>query len=137
MSTQNKITNRKLISVEPSTDSDGTEISIYTYEVEKNGRVTTQTVKTRKTRKYKDNKYVADEHDKLVIPELIKYFNTYKFETNNQLEEFYCMTKNNEKLKLIIEHLYNTLQIKLTQLQVKQLIATQLINKLTVKINFN
>ena len=137
MSTQNKTTNRKLISVNPSKDTDGTEISIYTYEVERNGRVTTQTVKTRKTRKYKDNKYVADEHKQTVVDELVKYFNNYKYENSNQLDEFYVMIKNNEKLKSIIEHLYNTLQIKLTQLQVKQLIATEIINKLNVKINFN
>jgi len=136
MSDQTKTVNRKLVSIVPAKDSDGTEINIYTYEVEKNGKISTQTVKTRKTLKYKGNKYDANEHSQQVLDELIKYFNEYKFETSNQLEEFRIMTKNNEKLKIIVDHIYKTLQIKLTQLQLKQLIATELINRLSVKINF-
>ena len=136
MSDQTKTVNRKLVSIVPAKDSDGTEINIYTYEVEKNGKISTQTVKTRKTLKYKGNKYDANEHSQQVLDELIKYFNEYKFETSNQLEEFRIMTKNNEKLKIIVDHIYKTLQIKLTQLQLKQLIATQLIDRLSVKINF-
>ena len=131
MSDQTKTVNRKLVSIVPAKDSDGTEISIYTYEVEKNGKISTQTVKTRKTLKYKGNKYDANEHSQQVLDELIKYFNEYKFETSNQLEEFRIMTKNNEKLKIIVDHIYKTLQIKLTQLQLKQLI-----DRLSVKINF-
>jgi len=136
MSDQTKTVNIKLVSIVPAKDSDGTEINIYTYEVEKNGKISTQTVKTRKTLKYKGNKYDANEHSQQVLDELIKYFNEYKFETSNQLEEFRIMTKNNEKLKIIVDHIYKTLQIKLTQLQLKQLIATQLIDRLSVKINF-
>ena len=98
MSDQTKTVNRKLVSIVPAKDSDGTEINIYTYEVEKNGKISTQTVKTRKTLKYKGNKYDANEHSQQVLDELIKYFNEYKFETSNQLEEFRIMTKNNEKL---------------------------------------
>ena len=83
-------------------------------------------------------KYLFEnKSNQTVVDELVKYFNNYKYENSNQLDEFYVMIKNNEKLKSIIEHLYNTLQIKLTQLQVKQLIATEIINKLNVKINFN
>ena len=134
---QTKITNRKLISVEPAKDNDGTEINVYKYEVTRNGKTTTQTVKTRKTNKYKENKYNPEEHKDLVVKELIKYFNTYKYETNNQLDEFRIMTKNNEKLKIIVDHLFTTLQVKLTQLQVKQLISTELITKMSVKISFN
>lgn len=133
---QNKVTNRKLVSVEAAKDTDGSEISVYKYEVEKDGKVSTQTVKTRKTRKY-ENKYNTEQHSKSVVDAMIKYFNSYKFETSNQLEEFRLLTKNNEKLKLIVEHIFNTLQIKITQLQLKQLIATQLIEKMNVKISFN
>lgn len=136
MSTQNKTTNRKLISVDPATDSDGSQINVYTYEVERNGKTSIQTVKTRKTHKYKDNKYNPNTDKKVVVDELIKYFNNYKYETGNQLEEFRVMSKSNEKLKIIVEHIFNTLQIKLTQLQIKQLIATDLINSLQVTIKF-
>lgn len=132
----NKVTNRKLVSVEAAKDTDGSEISVYKYEVEKDGKVSTQTVKTRKTRKY-ENKYNTEQHSKSVVDAMIKYFNSYKFETSNQLEEFRLLTKNNEKLKLIVEHIFNTLQIKITQLQLKQLIATQLIERMNVKISFN
>ena len=48
---------RKLLSVETQKDSDGIPVSVYTYEVEKNGKTVVQTVKTRKTRKYKENKF--------------------------------------------------------------------------------
>ena len=111
MSTQNKTTNRKLLSVDPATDSDGSQINVYTYEVERNGKTSIQTVKTRKTHKYKDNKYNPNTDKKVVVDELIKYFNNYKYETGNQLEEFRVMSKSNEKLKIIVEHIFNTLQI--------------------------
>ena len=131
-----KACNRKLVSITPSKDTDGSDISVYTYEVEKNGKVSTQTVKTRKTKKY-EKKYNAEEHLQLVVDVLIKYFNNYKFENTNQLEEFRILTKNNEKLRTIVDHIFNTLQIKITQLQLKQLIATELIEKMNVKISFN
>lgn len=131
-----KTCNRTLKSVQPAKDTDGTDISVYTYEVEKNGKISTQTVKARKTKKY-ENKYNADEHLKLVTDELIKYFNNYKFENTNQLEEFRVLTKNNEKLRLIVDHIYSKLQVKITQLQLRQVIATQLIEKMSVKISFN
>ena len=130
-----KTCNRTLKSVQPGKDSDGTDISVYTYEVEKNGKISTQTVKARKTKKY-ENKYNADEHLKLVTDELINYFNNYKFENANQLEEFRVLTKDNTKLKQIIDHLQTTLNVHLTQLQLKQIIATDLISKLKVKISF-
>ena len=135
MSSPQKTFNRKLVSVSSSKDSDGCDLSIYTYEVEKNGKVSTQIVKTRKTKKF-EVKYNAEEHLKTVVDELIKYFNNYKFEMNNQLEEFKVMTRNSEKLKTIVDHIYDVLQIKLTQLQVKQLIATQIFDRIKVKINF-
>ena len=135
MSSPQKTFNRKLVSVSSSKDSDGCDLSIYTYEVEKNGKVSTQIVKTRKTKKF-EVKYNAEEHLKTVVNELIKYFNNYKFEMNNQLEEFKVMTRNSEKLKTIVDHIYDVLQIKLTQLQVKQLIATQIFDRIKVKINF-
>ena len=131
-----KTCNRTLKSVQPGKDSDGTDISVYTYEVEKNGKISTQTVKARKTKKY-ENKYNAEEHLKLVSDELIKYFNSYKFESANQLEEFRVLTKNNEKLRLIVDHIFTKLQVKITQLQLRQLIATEIINKMSVKISFN
>ena len=136
MSTQSKTTNRKLLSVDPATDSDGSQINVYTYEVERNGKTSIQTVKTRKTHKYKDNKYDPNTHKETVVNELIKYFNSYKYETNNQLEEFRLMSKNNEKLKIIVDYIFTKLQIKLTQLQIKQLIATDLISRLQVNIKF-
>ena len=34
-----KTSNRKLISIESAKDTDGTDLSIYKYEVEKNGKV--------------------------------------------------------------------------------------------------
>lgn len=131
-----KTCNRTLKSVQPAKDTDGTDISVYTYEVEKNGKISTQTVKARKTKKY-ENKYNAEEHLKLVTDELIKYFNSYKFESANQLEEFRVMTKNNEKLRMIVDHIFTKLQVKITQLQLRQLIATEIINKMSVKISFN
>ncbi|MBO5141524.1 MAG: hypothetical protein J6C46_00750 [Clostridia bacterium] len=131
-----KTCNRTLKSVQPAKDTDGTDISVYTYEVEKNGKISTQTVKARKTKKY-ENKYNAEEHLKLVTDELIKYFNSYKFESANQLEEFRVLTKNNEKLRLIVDHIFTKLQVKITQLQLRQLIATEIINKMSVKISFN
>lgn len=134
---QTKSTNRKLISVEPAKDDDGTEINIYKYEVTRNGKTTTQTVKTRKTNKYKENKYVPEEHKDLVVKELIKYFNNYKYESTNHLDEFRVLTKNNEKLRIIVDHLFTTLQVKLTQLQLKQLIIAELYSKMSVKISFN
>lgn len=132
-----KTTNRKLISVEPAKDNDGTEINIYKYEVTKNGKTSTQIVRTRKTNKYKENKYVQSEHKDLVVKELINYFNTYKYTSTNHIDEFRIMTKNNEKLKIIVDHIFTTLQVKLTQLQLKQLINAELINRMTVKISFN
>lgn len=133
---QTKTTNRKLISVEPAKDNDGSEINVYKYEVTRNGKTTTQTVKTRKTNKYKENKYNPEEDKDKVVGELIKYFNNYKYTTLNYLDEFRVMTKSNEKLKIIVDHLFTTLQVKLTQLQVKQLINTELINRMSVKISF-
>ena len=127
---------RKLIKIEPAVDSDGTQISLYTYEVTKNGVVTTQTVKTRRTPKYKDCKYEPDKHKTMVVDELVKYFNSYNYTTSNQLEEFRILTKDNTKLKQIIDHLQTTLNVHLTQLQLKQIIATDLISKLKVKIQF-
>ena len=135
MSNDSKPT-RKLIRIDPAVDSDGTQISLYTYEVTKNGVVTTQTVKTRRTPKYKDCKYESDKHKTLVIDELVKYFNSYNYTTSNQLEEFRVLTKDNTKLKQIIDHLQTTLNVHLTQLQLKQIIATDLISKLKVKISF-
>lgn len=137
MQSQTKNTIRKLLSVEPSKDNDGSNINIYKYEVNNNGKITTQTVKTRKTNKYKDNKYVPEEHKDAVVKELIKYFTNYKYTTNNELDEFRIMTKNNEKLKIIVDHIFNTLQIKLTQLQIKQLVISELLDKMSVKISFN
>ena len=137
MQNQTKNTIRKLLSVEPSKDNDGSNINIYKYEVNNNGKITTQTVKTRKTNKYKDNKYVPEEHKDVVVKELIKYFTEYKYTTKNELDEFRVMTKNNETLKIIVDHLFNTLQIKLTQLQIKQLVISDLLDKMTVKISFN
>ena len=127
---------RKLIKIEPSVDSDGTQISLYTYEVTKNGVVTTQTVKTRRTPKYKDCKYEPTKHKTMVVDELVKYFNSYKYSTQNQLEEFHVLTKDNNKLKQIIDHIQNTLNIHLTQIQLKQIIATELTTKLKVKVTF-
>ena len=135
MSNDSKPT-RKLIRIDPAVDSDGTQISLYTYEVTKNGVVTTQTVKTRRTPKYKDCKYEPDKHKTMVIDELVKYFNSYNYTTSNQLEEFRVLTKDNTKLKQIIDHLQTTLNVHLTQIQLKQIIATDLISKLKVKISF-
>ena len=135
MSSETKPT-RKLISVEPSVDSDGTAISLYTYEVCKNGVTTTQTVKARRTPKYKDCRYEPDKHQTQVTNELIKYFNNYNFSTSNHLEEFRVLTKDNTKLKQIIDHIQTTLNVHLTQLQLKQIIATELTSKLKVRISF-
>ena len=135
MSNESKPT-RKLIKIEPSVDSDGTQISLYTYEVTKNGVTSIQTVKTRRTPKYKDCKYEPDKHKTMVIDELVKYFNSYNYTTSNQLEEFRVLTKDNIKLKQIIDHLQTTLNVHLTQIQLKQIIATDLISKLKVKISF-
>lgn len=131
-----KTCNRTLKSIQPAKDTDGTDISVYTYEVEKNGKISTQTVKARKTKKY-ENKYNPEEHLKVVTDELIKYFNNYKFENANQLEEFRLLTKNNEKLRMIVDHIFTKLQIKITQLQLRQLIATEISDKMKVKILFN
>ena len=135
MSNESKPT-RKLIKIEPSVDSDGTQISLYTYEVTKNGVTSIQTVKTRRTPKYKDCKYDVEKHKTSVVNELVKYFNSYKFQTANQLEEFRVLTKDNNKLKQIIDHIQTTLNIHLTQIQLKQIIATELTAKLKVKIQF-
>lgn len=136
MAASNKTSNRKLLSVEPAKDSDGSNISVYKYEVEKNGKMSIQTVKTRKNPKYKDNKYIPEQHKSQVITELLNYFSNYKFESQNQLEEFRLLTKSNDKLKHIVDHIFNKLQVKITQLQLKQLIATEISNKITVKISF-
>ena len=127
---------RKLVSITPSTDSDGTQINLYSYEISKDGKIFTQTVKTRRTPKFKDHKYNPEKDQTNVVQLLVKYFNEYNFETNNQLEEFRILTKDNTKLKQIIDHLQTTLNVHLTQLQLKQIIATDLTAKLKVKVTF-
>lgn len=131
-----KTSNRKLISIESAKDTDGTDLSIYKYEVEKNGKTGIQTVKTRKTRKYKDQRYDPTKDKDQVITELIKYFNNYKFTQDNQLDEFRLLARNNAKLKEIVEHLFATIKIKLTQLELRQIINVDLSERIKVSIKF-
>ena len=128
---------RKLVSITPATDSDGSQISLYSYEITKDGKTFTQTVKTRRTPKFKDHKFDPEKDKTSVVQLLVKYFNEYKFENANQLEEFRVLTKDSSKLKTIISHIETTLNVHLTQLELRNLINSEITPKITVKISFN
>ena len=128
---------RKLISITPATDSDGSQISLYSYEITKDGKTFTQTVKTRRTPKFKDHKFDLEKDKTNVVQLLVKYFNEYKFENANQLEEFRVLTKDSSKLKTIISHIETTLNVHLTQLELRNLINSEITPKITVKISFD
>ena len=131
-----KTSNRKLISIESAKDTDGTDLSIYKYEVEKNGKTVVQTVKTRKTRKYKENKFNVEQHLETVLKALTEYFNSYEYKSNNQEEEFRQFIRDSVNLKLLVDELFNRIQIKLTQLELKKLITTHLLPKMNIKVSF-
>ena len=128
---------RKLISITPATDSDGSQISLYSYEITKDGKTFTQTVKTRRTPKFKDHKFDLEKDKTSVVQLLVKYFNEYKFENANQLEEFRVLTKDSSKLKTIISHIETTLNVHLTQLELRNLINSEISPKINVKISFS
>lgn len=139
MSQSNNTTkgSRKLISITPSTDSDGTQINLYSYEISKDGKTFTQTVKTRRTPKFKDHKYNPEKDQANVVQLLVKYFNEYNFETNNQLEEFRLLTKDSSKMKTIIAYIESNSQVHLTQIELRNLVNSEILPKINVKISFN
>ena len=128
--------NRKLLAIEPSTDTDGSNITLYKYEVERGDKTIIQTVKTRKTRKYVENKYNETQHKEQIVIELKNYFKNYHFKNNNQLEEFKLIIRANSELKLIVDHLFKVCGVKLTQMQVRTLIVNELMNSIKVKLEF-
>lgn len=127
---------RKLLSITPSTDSDGTQINVYSYELTKDGKTTTQTVKSRRSPKFKDQKYNQEKDKTNVVNFLIKYFNEYNFENTNQLEEFRLLSRDSSKLKLIIQDIESSLNIHLTQIELRNLINNEIYTRMNVKITF-
>lgn len=127
---------RTLIDIKEGVDSDGTNINIYTYEVEKDGVIKTQNVKTRRTTKYKEKKFNKDEHTTQVVNWLKEYFTKYEYKTNDHLNEYKAFVRNTKLLKELVDVIYEAIKIRVTQVQAKQLIYEHLMPKLQIKISF-